>query len=86
MDKYSGCNKVESISYIPQKPKAQKTKRSYRSFFVRLAVAGFLVACICAVVYMPVLAPYREAVKSVLCYDMFGHAEIGYLPILSRLN
>ena len=84
MDKYSGCNRVESVSYTPQKQKTQKVKRNYRSFLARFAVACVLVAGVLAVVYIPALAPVRETLKNVICYDMFGR-EVGTTPIITRL-
>ena len=85
MDKYSGCNKVESVSYAPQKQKAQKVKRSRGTLLARLAVALALVGVICAVAYLPALSAVRETLKTVICYDMFGHTDIGSTPIITRL-
>ncbi|MCH5161247.1 MAG: hypothetical protein J1G04_04370 [Clostridiales bacterium] len=85
MDKYSGCNKVESVTYTPKKPETKKGKRSHGSFLVRLSVCCVLVAGIVAAAYIPSLSPYKKTLKSVICYDMFGHNDIGAMPIISRL-
>ena len=88
MDKYMGCNKVDSVSYTPQTPKektVKKSKRNLRSFLARLCVACLLVAGICATAYLPALSPCRETLKSVVCYDMFGHDDVGTAPIISKL-
>ena len=86
MDKYNGCNKVESVIYTPKKPEVKKAKRSHHFLFARLCIAFVLVAGIVAAVYMPALSPYRAAVKRVVCYDMFGHDDVGAVPIISRLT
>ena len=49
MDKYSGCNIVESVVAAAPVPHKEKKKRNVKGFFVRLAVAAVCVGVIAAV-------------------------------------
>ena len=78
MDKYSGCNKVESkVTEVErEKPKRKKPRRT---FFLRLCIAAAAVGVILALHYLPIaaLSSARSALREVFCYDMFGRTQFG---------
>ncbi|MCM1368528.1 MAG: hypothetical protein NC184_06955 [Roseburia sp.] len=88
MDKYSGCNIVESVVTTPPKPPAKaKPRRAFFGFAVRLAVAGVVIAALCAVKFVHV-APFStvgEILRDIFCYDVFGRTGFGEMPILARI-
>lgn len=75
-EKYSGCNVVETT--VTQK-RAQPTKKRKTFFWVRLGIAAALTAGIVGLRYIhsPTGLTVRAAVKSVVCYDVFGRTDIG---------
>lgn len=88
MDKYSGCNIVESVITTPPKPSSKvKPRRALFGFAVRLAVATAAVAVLCAVKYVHI-APFStvgEILRDIFCYDVFGRTGFGEMPIFARL-
>lgn len=72
MDKYSGCNIVESV-VTPVKRDAPK-KRASTYFIVRMVIAVVIVGFILAVHYLnlPWLEPVKKALHAVFCFDAFG--------------
>ncbi len=87
MDKYSGCNIVESRVTVSEKPKNRITRRSRRGLIVRTAAAVAAVGIICAVVFVPLpfFEPIRQALKTVFCYDVFGRSALGSSPLFARI-
>lgn len=74
MDKYHGCNIVESTVKKVTPPPPVKRDKPLKGLLVRLALAAGIILVICAVRYAPVewLKPVREALHAVFCYDAFG--------------
>ena len=77
MDKYNGCNKVQSEVSTPQKPK--KKRMGWRGFLIRLAISVVVVAFFLCVRFIPL--PAFESVRNVLhaifCFDFFGRTSFG---------
>lgn len=86
MDKYTGCNVVESVVTRQYSTKKVK-KRSFRGALIRLAVAAAIVGVMCFFAYAPIpaLSAAREGVKCVFCYDVFGRTDFGTSPLISKL-
>lgn len=86
MDKYDGCNIVESVVTVRRNDKKVK-KRSFKGAIIRLAVAAAIVGVMCFFAYVPIpaLSVARESVKRVFCYDVFGRDGFGTSPIVSKL-
>lgn len=86
MGKYTGCNVVESVQSTPNKPPVEK-RRSYAGFLIRLGVSVLIIAFIATVAYAPwdILAPVREVVRDVFCYDVFGRIEFGGSPAIAHI-
>ncbi|MCH5163349.1 MAG: hypothetical protein J1G38_07715 [Clostridiales bacterium] len=86
MDKYSGCNIVESV-VTRMTPVKVKKKRSFLGAIVRLTAAAAIVGVICFIAYAPFpwLKSAREGAKRVFCYDVFGREDFGTSPVISRL-
>ncbi len=76
MDKYDGCNVVETSVTAPEKPKTKKP-RAVRRLIVKLAVAAALIGFICAVHFIPALDGVRSALRAVFLYDVFGRGGFG---------
>lgn len=79
MDKYYGCNIVEStVKKIPRSAPV-KPKKRWRAFLVKLFISLAIIGVIAAVRYAPVawLDPVRSVLRSVLCYDAFGRTAGG---------
>ena len=88
MDKYSGCNVVDSAVYA-QKKAPPKKSAAITCFLIRLIVAAALIGMVCAIKYMPDgVAPFvpkvREIASQVFCYDVFGRGDIGAFPLISQ--
>lgn len=88
MDKYSGCNVVDSAVYAQKSAPPQKSA-GYVGFLARLIVAAVLIGAVCAVRYIPEsvlsFAPkLREVFSQVFCYDVFGRTDIGAFPLISQ--
>lgn len=83
MDKYEGCNKVESAVSAAQKPK--KKRMGWRAFCIKLGIAAFIVAVFLCVRYLPFswLAPVRQVLHDIFCFDFFGRTSFGGVPILA---
>ncbi|MBD5132237.1 MAG: hypothetical protein HDT28_06615 [Clostridiales bacterium] len=81
MDKYSGCNVVESKVTTKPTVERKKTKkdRPLIGFLIRLLVAGAIVGGIVALHYvdLPFLGAVRTALEKVFCYDVFGRSGFG---------
>lgn len=79
MDKYSGCNIVESVVTPAQKPKAEYRRKKSGHFFARIVVAVCAVGVILALHYAPIpaLSGVRSVLHDVFCYDIFGRTEFG---------
>lgn len=79
MDKYSGCNIVESVVSNIEHPRKEKKRNSHKAFFIRLILAIAAVGVILFLHYVPIAA--FEGVKAVLhdvfCYDLFGRTSFG---------
>lgn len=79
MDKYSGCNVVDSVVTAVEKQKRDKPKRRWVGAIARTAVAAAAVGLLLAVHYAPL--PYKDDIKSALrgvfFYDAFGRTEFG---------
>lgn len=79
MDKYSGCNIVESVVSNIERPRKEKKHNSRNTFFIRLCLAIVAVGVILFIHYVPIAA--LEGVKAVLhdvfCYDLFGRTSFG---------
>lgn len=82
MDKYSGCNIVESVvkstraDYAKKKPEHSRLK----SFILRAVLAGIAVGFIAALHFFPDVAAFsavRDVLRNVFCYDVFGRMEFG---------
>lgn len=89
MDKYSGCNVVDSAVYA-QKSAPPRRSAGYVWVLARLIVAAVLIGAVCAVRYIPEsvlsFAPrLREVFAQVLCYDVFGRTDIGAFPLISQI-
>ena len=87
MDKYSGCNVVESVVKSEKKGAVKVKKKHGSALLIRLAVAAALVGVICFVAYAPLsfLSVVRDALKSVFCYDVFGRDGFGVSSVFTRL-
>ncbi|MCX4313404.1 MAG: hypothetical protein OSJ83_06030 [Clostridia bacterium] len=74
MDKYHGCNIVESTVKRVTPPSPVKREKPWRGILIKLALAACIILVICAVRYLPAewLDPVREVLHSVFCYDAFG--------------
>ncbi len=86
MDKYTGCNVVESV--VTRMPQIKvKRKRKWRGFFVRLAVAAAVVGAFCMFAYAPIpgMKAARSAAARVFCYDVFGRTGFGTSPVITKL-
>ena len=79
MDKYYGCNIVESVVTPAQKPKQTQRKDKPRRLFARIAVAVCAIGIILALHYAPIpaLASVKNVLHDVFCYDIFGRTEFG---------
>lgn len=79
MDKYSGCNIVESVVTPVQKPRAERAKKQRTHWFSRLALALCAVGMILVLHYVPIpaLAGVKSVLHDVFCYDIFGRTEFG---------
>ncbi len=79
MDKYSGCNVVDSVVTAVEKEKRDKPKKRCVGFFVRTAVAAAAVGMLLAVHFAPI--PYKDdikgALRGVFFYDAFGRTDFG---------
>ena len=86
MDKYDGCNVVESVVTRRYNNKKVK-KRSFKGVLIRFAVAAAIVGVFCFFAYAPIpgLSAAREGAKRVFCYDVFGRSGFGASPIISKL-
>ena len=51
MDKYEGCNKVESAVTATQKPK--RKRMGLRGFLIKLGISEFIVVLFLCVRYLP---------------------------------
>lgn len=82
MDKYSGCNVVESV--VTPAPKA-KVKRRGSALAIKIVISCVVVGLLAFVAFAPIqgLQVVKDALKTVLCYDLFGRSDIGSLPILA---
>ncbi len=79
MDKYTGCNIVESaVTEIPRK-KCARSVKPRKTFWARLLCAAAAVGAIVALHYLPiaVLDPVKSALHDVFCYDVFGRSDFG---------
>ena len=86
MDKYEGCNIVESV--VTRRYNNKKVKqRSLKSAIIRFAVAAAIVGVMCFFAYAPIpaLGAVREEIKRVFCYDVFGRSGFGASPIIAKL-
>ena len=88
MDKYSGCNVVDSAVYA-QKKAPPKKSAAITGFLIRLIAAASQIGMECASKYMPDgVAPsvpkVRELASQVFRYDGFGRADIGSFPLISQ--
>ncbi len=79
MEKYSGCNIVESVVARAEKPKAKVAKAGRFGIFVRWIIAAVTVGIICMFAFSPIPAfsAARSALSRVFCYDVFGRSEFG---------
>lgn len=86
MDKYDGCNKVESVVSVSEKKGVRRGRKSY--FLIKTAICLLLVGLICLFSFAPVpaFAPVKDVLRSVFCYDFFGRTDFGSMPIISRLG
>lgn len=86
MDKYSGCNKVESV--VSAAPKANVKRLNGRATVIRVIVSCVIIGAILLVAFAPIdfLIPVRDALRSVFCYDMFGRSDIGSIPIITKMT
>lgn len=88
MDKYSGCNVVDSVVTTPPKPSTRvKPRRFFMGFAARLAVAGAAIAAICAVKFINIasFSTVGDILRDVFCYDVFGRSGFGSMPIFAQL-
>lgn len=87
MDKYAGCNVVESVVKSGKSVEIKTKKRRYVGIVVRFAVAAVIIGIICLAAYapLPFLSEVRDVLKSVFCYDVFGRDEFGIASALSGL-
>lgn len=72
MDKYTGCNIVESVVTPIERAAPKRKAKSY--ILLRLLAAAVIIGVILAVRYIdvPWLAAVRDGLKAVFCYDVFG--------------
>lgn len=86
MDKYSGCNIVDSVVTAPPKPVKKVKKRGLASFLLRVAIAAAAVGSMCVLRYGgTTVQPVRDVMRDVFCYDVFGRDGFGETPILEQL-
>ncbi len=87
MDKYSGCNIVDSVVTAPPKPVKTVKRRGLASFLARAAVAAVAVGFMCLLRYGGIAAmqPVRDVAHDVLCYDVFGRDGFGETPVLEQI-
>ncbi len=88
MDKYSGCNIVDSAVYA-QKKAPPKKSAAIAGFLIRLIAAAVLIGMVCAIKYIPdgiasFMPKVREIASQVFCYDVFGRGDIGAFPLISQ--
>lgn len=86
MDKYDGCNKVESVVSVTPKQRVKSGRKSF--FLIKTAICAVVIGLICLFAFAPVpaFAPVKDVLRSVFCYDFFGRTEFGSMPIISRLG
>lgn len=73
MDKYSGCNIVESTVKSVDKPSPQKPKRKSKLWLVRWGISAALVGAIVFLHFAPfAVDSVRDAARKIFGYDMFG--------------
>ncbi|MCH5351538.1 MAG: hypothetical protein J1F39_06200 [Clostridiales bacterium] len=86
MDKYDGCNKVESVVTVARKTSVKKGGKGY--FLIKTAICLGLIGLICLFSFAPVpaFAAVKDVLRSVFCYDFFGRTDFGSMPIISRLG
>lgn len=82
MDKYSGCNVVESV--VSPAPKAE-VKKPKSTLGIKIIISFAAVGLIALIAFAPIpgMEVVRSAVKTIMCYDLFGRSDIGSLPMLA---
>lgn len=86
MEKYDGCNVVDSVVSTPPKSETKVKDRKRSGVAIRWLIAVIAVGFFCVVKYAPfeALDSVREMLDTVFCYDVFGRtAETGSIPILT---
>ncbi|MDE7463645.1 MAG: hypothetical protein K2M48_01330 [Clostridiales bacterium] len=85
MDKYSGCNIVDSV--VTRREQVKIKKHRFRGWLIRMGVAAAIIGVMCFFVYAPIpgLKTARDGMKRVFCYDVFGRTEFGTSPAITRL-
>ncbi len=86
MDKYDGCNKVETVVSVSEKRRVKRSRKSY--FLIKTGICAVVIGLIClfGLAPVPAFAPVKDVLRSVFCYDFFGRNEFGSIPIISRLG
>ncbi len=86
MDKYSGCNIVESV-VKNENAVGKKVRKKHIGLIVRLIVAAAFIGLICFAAYapLPFLSEVRAVLKSVFCYDVFGRESFGASAVFTKL-
>ena len=76
MDKYAGCNIVESVVTAVPRAEVKSKRKTYA--VLRIITAAVIIGLILAVRYidLPFFAAVRDALHTVFCYDAFGR-EVG---------
>lgn len=85
MDKYAGIERAASNVHSNAVKVVDKRKRKVSALWRWLAVAvcvGLLFAGRASKI--AVLQPIIDAVKSIVCYDMSGHDDLGTLPAFEQ--
>lgn len=82
MDKYSGCNIVDTV--VSESTGAVKVKKRVgRGLVIKLVTAAVVIGFFALIRFAPgeVFSTMREALRCVFCYDFFGRTEFGGMPL-----
>lgn len=87
MDKYSGCNIVDSVVSSAPKSKKVRAGKPLTGFVIRVVIAAVAIGLMCAIKYAPVAwaTSVKSVLHSVFCYDVFGRDSFGAMPIIAQI-
>lgn len=77
MEKYFGCNIVDSVVTVPENKPVKK--RGKKSAIARWIISFLCVGAIFGAAYLPFaeIEPVKQTMRSVFFYDVFGREDIG---------